>query len=174
MFCRVLSLACAVSLALLCVLCVGCGTQEAAVTEPQTQAIPKVVGLTESGARAVLEREGFAEGTVTTQAVETTKAATLFAGTDATVISQDPTAGVQSKTGSTVDIVIGVPAQPIRVLDLVGGTESWARLAVRHAGLYPEVIYVKDDAASGTIVDQEPAAGELVPVDTVVKVYVAK
>lgn len=86
-------------------LLVGCQSEAAspAADEPAAAVqVPNVVGLTESGARSVVEREGFTVGEVTSEEVPETGAAT--------VLRQTPAAGVTAAAGDTVDLVVSIPA----------------------------------------------------------------
>lgn len=98
----------------------GCAARdEQSGKDAAGEAVPKVVGLTESGACSALERAGFEPGRITTEPTEPNK--------DATVLSQSPAAGATAKAGASVNLVVAVPREEsgdVIVPDLVGGKRA--------------------------------------------------
>ena len=91
--------------------------RESQPASTEAAAVPNVVGLTQSGACAVLEKQGFATGQVTTE--------TAPAGGDAKVVSQSPDADTRSPVGAKIDLVVAVPAEElITVPDVLGGKRT--------------------------------------------------
>ena len=90
---------------LLC-LATGCGSRaKSADGEPSKPevALPSIIGLTESGARSVIKREGLTVGTITSEEVSDTG--------EPTVLRQEPASGSMARPGDTVDFVISIPAR---------------------------------------------------------------
>jgi beta-lactam-binding protein with PASTA domain len=99
------------------------------------------------------------------------------------VVDQDPAAGAASMTGQTVTIVVssgaGQPTTTIPSLlvvpDVTGMRMARASLVLRQAGLIPTAdasLPNDDPGIGGTVASQSPAAGGLVPPDTVVNLTV--
>ena len=98
-------LVCLVALGALLCLATGCGSRaKSADGEPSTSAvaIPSIIGLTESGARSVIEREGFTVGNVSSEEVSDTG--------DPAVLRQEPAAGAKGRLGDPVNFVTSIPA----------------------------------------------------------------
>jgi len=103
---RVVRLACVCLLALVVIGVTGCAGGGSSAEEPAAKpsaAVPSLVGLSESGARSVLEREGFAVGEVTTEEVSES-------GGQPSVLSQTPASGEMAAPGDSVDFVVSVPS----------------------------------------------------------------
>ncbi len=113
---RVLRIACVAFIAV-SVTILGCTPSGGSQPAADTAAVPNVVGLTQSGACSVIEKEGFATGQVTTEAAP--------AGGDAKVVSQSPGADTQSPAGAKIDLVVAVPAEElVSVPDVIGGKRT--------------------------------------------------
>jgi len=103
---RIVRVACVCLLVLLVIGISGCAGDGPAAEEPvekPSAAVPNLVGLSESGARSVLEREGFAVGEVTSEKISES-------GGQPSVLSQAPAAGEMAAPGEPVDFVVSVPA----------------------------------------------------------------
>ena len=139
-----------------------------------TALIPKVVGLTEKRALALLSAAGF-KTTVTRQSSRSRRAGT--------VIGTSPPEDVEAQRGAVVTLYVSsgpatgseAPAL-IRVPDLVGMSEGSAEEALSAAGLSTGSISAREapGKASGTVLSQRPAAGTAVATGTAVALVIAE
>jgi len=118
-----------------------------------TSAIPNVVGLTESAARAALSEAGYQ--------VQVTKQESnrQVAGT---VISQTPAAGASLSSGSTVTITVSTGLPQNTVPSVIGLSEATAVGRIEAAGFTAVVNYAAG-GAPGTVVSQSPGGGTRLP-----------
>lgn len=129
-------------------------------------AVPALAGLSQDDAEAALTDAGltarFLEDDSTTVP-------------EGSVISQDPAAGVRIPVGSAVAVTISTGARPVQVPDLTGQTVSEASATLGQAGLAAGQVTQEQstDAPAGTILSQDPSAGDEVPPGTAVNVVVA-
>lgn len=91
------------------------------------------------------------------------------------VIGQDPAAGVRIPAGSTVVVTLSTGVATVAVPDLTGRTVDQAATELQAAGLGAGAVTLeqRSDVPAGTIVDQDPPAGDEVPQGTSVDVTVA-
>ncbi len=131
------------------------------LTANEKVAVPNVVGMTQAAAAASLDDAGLKLG-----AISTVESDTAPAGQ---VISQNPEAAREVKTGSAVDLVISAGAVTVAVPDVVGSSSSDAESAISAVGLVTVTTdEYSDTVAEGSVVAQVPAAGsEAIPGDTV-------
>jgi penicillin-binding protein 1A len=140
---------------------------------PRAATVPDVLGRGAASARETLAAAGF-------EVIETPTPSEAAPGV---VVDQDPAAGAASMTGQTVTIVVSSGAeQPTTTIptllvvpDVTGMRMARASLVLRQAGLTPTAdasLPNDDPAVAGTVASQSPAAGGLVPPDTVVSLIV--
>ena len=98
---------------------------------------------------------------------------------DLNVISQDPPAGTEVQTGSTVKYVISKGAQPpaqVTVPDVTGATVDGTKALLAGAGL--TLGSVTEDYSSsvpaGQVISQNPSAGQVVDEGSPVSIIVSK
>ena len=117
---------------------------------PQQVAVPNVVGLTQGAAQTQITSAGLAVGTVTQQA-----SATVPMGT---VISQNPAAGAQAASGSSVALVV---SSGVTVPNVVGQSQAAAQNALVSAGLSVGTVTMQASStfAAGNVISQTPAGG---------------
>jgi serine/threonine-protein kinase len=131
---------------------------------PEQQAVPSVVGLSESDARAKLEAEPL-NLVVEVDTVDSSKPA-------GTVISQSPTANTRVEPGSTVTLQVasGNNAVP----DVGGQSEADATSALQAQGFRVEVVEqpTDDPSSIGVVLATDPTAGSVTSVGTTVTVTV--
>ena len=134
----------AVVLMLAIVVCAGCGT-----------AVPDVKGKTPQQAADTLSATGFKTGKVSWDPSGT--------GAKGAVIAQDPAAGRRVSAGAVVNLTVA-GAAPVAVPSLAGMTREGALAALAIVGLVPGQVWEANSttAASGTVLNQDPAAGTTV------------
>jgi serine/threonine-protein kinase len=128
--------------------------------------VPRLVGLTEQQARTAIGDAGLTVGNIST-AYDADVAANH-------VLSQDPTADTFVDKEAPVDFVISRGAHPTKVPFLVGQTRQQAQTALDDAHLQGVFHTEKSDQPKGTVIRTNPAAGQQVPRDSQVDVYVSK
>ena len=124
-------------------------------TGPSTVEVPDVVGQPVADAVAELEGLGF------TTSQEEQSSDDVEEGL---VISTNPSGGTAVAPGTEVVVVVSTGPDDVEVPDFVGMTVDEANAAAETAGL--EVTFVEDPDdpdPDGLVVEQDPAAGELVP-----------
>ena len=125
---------------------------------PPTAAVPNVVGLTPAQADSALTAAGF------TSAPDTvTQASDQPVGT---VIASQPAAGATAVVPSAVQLVLSAGPATITVPDLTGRTIVEARVLLEQLGLSLGDVTILNGGnaqAQPTVVQQNPAAGTLVP-----------
>jgi eukaryotic-like serine/threonine-protein kinase len=117
---------------------------------PEQVAVPDVTGESEENARSALEGAGLRVGEVTE----------AESGEDpGTVIEQSPAAGEEVDRDSAVDLTV---AAPTAIPDVVDLTEEEAQAELEDAGFEVRVREeeVTDPEQDGTVLDQDPPAGE--------------
>jgi serine/threonine-protein kinase len=134
------------------------------VSQEDEVAVPDVVGLPVDEAVARLDDEGLD--------------ANLTGGTSdepvGTVFEQDPAAGATLDEGSTVDVGVSEGPDEVQVPNAIGVSEAEARDRLAQEGLGVRVVDIFSDRPEGTVVAQNPAAGETTSPDTVVRLNVSK
>jgi beta-lactam-binding protein with PASTA domain/tRNA A-37 threonylcarbamoyl transferase component Bud32 len=131
---------------------------------PSTVKVPDVLGLTEENARKRLKRVGLRP------VVEQESSPKVLAGS---VIRTDPGAGVAIERASKVTLVVSKGPQEKAVPDVVGENQEDAASRLSKEGL---TVVVREKASSkpaDTVVDQSPAAGQLVDEGSTVTIFVS-
>ena len=90
------------------------------------------------------------------------------------VVGQEPAGGTAVKKGTAVLLRVSKGRRPVAVPDLVGQTESQAVSLREGAGLEARVFTVPAPDPRGTVVAQDPQAGEKVKAGSRVRVNVAE
>jgi serine/threonine-protein kinase len=133
-------------------------------TRSTTKPVPAVVGLRIDDAVTRLQADGFK-----------VKIARQFNDKPAGVVfGQNPAAAVKADEGSTVRLLVSNGPSSVAVPNAVGLTESEARSQLVKAGFAVTTWKVFSDQPAGTVVAQEPAAGERVAPGTKVRLNVSK
>ncbi|MDO8963412.1 MAG: PASTA domain-containing protein [Coriobacteriia bacterium] len=127
--------------------------------------VPDLTSMAQAEARTALQTAGFAVK------VLSQSSSTVASGT---VISQNPTAGVAAKPGSTVTIVVSSGPAIVVVPDVVTKTQADAVNALTAAGFKAQVTEQTGGGTVGTVVDQSPNAGGKAPAGSVVVITVVK
>ena len=113
-------------------------------------AVPDVTGLPLTDAEQKLMSSGFK---VEVKRVGSSKPKGI-------VVSQEPVAGVSAVSGTTVKLTVSSAVKPVVVPRLVGQTQGAAVAALTKLGLKPVLRNVPSDKPVGTIVGQNPPAGQ--------------
>ena len=113
-------------------------------------AVPDVTGLPLTDAEQKLMANGFK---VEVKRVASSKPKGI-------VVSQEPLAGVTAVSGTTVKLTVSSAVKPVVVPRLVGQTQGAAVAALTKLGLKPVLRNVPSDKPVGTIVGQNPPAGQ--------------
>ena len=134
-------------------------------------AVPDLVGQSESYAEAKLKEAGLSPDRQPDAYSESVP--------KGNVISQDPPAGTEVQTGSTVKYVISKGAQPpaqVTVPDVTGATVDGTKALLAGAGL--TLGSVTEDYSSsvpaGQVISQNPSAGQVVDEGSPVSIIVSK
>lgn len=126
--------------------------------------VPDVVGSTQADATSRLEAAGLSVRVVDV-------ASSRPAGT---VVSQDPAAGSSLAKGAGVRIDVSKGAAAVSLPSLEGLTLASAQARLADLDLTADVIDVPSDKAPGTVVGQQPAAGEQVSEGAAVSLRVSR
>ena len=134
---------------------------------PPPVTVPNVIGQTQNGAAAVLQKSGLTVGTVTQQTSTSVPAGS--------VISQNPAAGTSVAPGSAVDLVVSSGPPPVTVPSVVGQTQSAATAVLQSFNLTVGSVtqQVAPGVAPGIVLSQNPAAGTSVAAGTAVDLVVS-
>ncbi len=131
-----------------------------------TVTVPATIGLSRAEATKALEDAGFV--------VKVTEEPNATVAVDH-VISQDPAAQTEADKGSTVELVVSSGVEQVEVPDVVGMSQAEAEAALTAGGLKFTANQVEnEDAETGTVLSQNPAAKEKVAKDSNVILEVAK
>jgi beta-lactam-binding protein with PASTA domain len=134
-------------------------------TGPSTVEVPDVVGLALGDAQAQLEAVGLTS-TATQQPDPDIE--------EGLVISTNPSAGIAVAPGTSVSIIWSAGPEDVEVPDLLGLTADEAQAVADDLGLSLSVVEDPDDPdPEGFVVEQDPAAGELVPAGSEVTVQLS-
>ncbi len=133
-------------------------------TRASTKAVPAVVGLRIDDAVTRLQGDGF-------KAQIVRQANARQAGT---VFGQNPATGSKADSGSTVRLLVSRGPSSSTVLNAVGLPQSDARGKLVAAGFAVTTAQVFSDQPAGTVVAQDPAAGERVSPGAKVRLNVSK
>ena len=133
------------------------------VVEAESIVVPRVVGVDVKHAVDVLEKRGLRPGNVREESRRTAR--------PGTVVDQRPRAGERVLPGTTVDLVLEAKCVPVP--NLVSAHVDQAAGFLRNAGLGWQV---REDRTGrfgpGTVLSQQPRAGECVPPGTAVYLVV--
>jgi eukaryotic-like serine/threonine-protein kinase len=133
-------------------------------TRASTKAVPAVVGLRIDAAVTRLQGDGFK--------VEITRQSNAKAA--GVVFGQNPATGTKADSGSAVRLLVSRGPSRSTVLNAVGLTQSEARSKLVGAGFTVTTARVFSDQPAGTVVAQDPAAGEHVSPGAKVRLNVSK
>lgn len=135
---------------------------------PAAAIVPGLAGMTLSQAEAAITAAGLVIGTISEQF-----SAAVPAGS---VISHDPPAGIEVPPGSAVNLVISKGPASVAVPDLSGMTQAQAQAAITAAGLVVGTIsqQFSTTVPAGSVISQEPPAGEQVASGTAVNLVVSQ
>lgn len=131
--------------------------------------VPNLIGKSESDAKEMIEQYGYSVGRVSEKDSEKPKG---------TVISQDPSAGSEVATGTTINLVVsnGEGKEKIEVPNLLGMSESAAKKAITNAGF--KVGKVSEGVSSsynkGEVMWQEYNAGTKLEKGETINIRVSK
>jgi beta-lactam-binding protein with PASTA domain len=151
-------------LALLLLVLGGLAAYLLLVRDDEKTVVPRVVGLTESQARARLA-EAELEADVDRRTSDK-KAGIVFA--------QSPGAGVQLNEGQTVEILVSSGLIQVTVPNVIGLKEAEARERLEAAKFEVKVERVFAGAPKEEVVDQQPLSGEQATSGSVVTLKVSK
>jgi beta-lactam-binding protein with PASTA domain len=136
---------------------------------PGSLAMPQVVGETEAKAVAKLKAAGLQPSA---QSQPNAKVA------QGTVISTDPSAGIELQVGSAVTVVVSSGPQQVKVPEVTGSTQAEAKAALTAVGLKVGSVTQQPQAAgghaAGTVLSQSPAAGTALQTGQAVNITVAQ
>jgi eukaryotic-like serine/threonine-protein kinase len=130
---------------------------------PATVAVPDVVGGREDVAEDELEDAGFDVRTVEVFSDEA----------EGVVVAQNPSGGDQAERGSSVRINVSKGRGEVTVPNLIGDARDDAQAELRQLDLQSNVVVVPSAEPEGTVVAQNPAPGETVRVDSIVRLNVS-
>jgi eukaryotic-like serine/threonine-protein kinase len=152
---------------LLLILALALGAIAAAwyFTRSDEKPVTDVVGLQADDAVSRLQDDGFKADISREQ--DSTQP-------EGVVVSQNPSAGTDLEEGSTVAIVASAGPGLVAVPNTIGIPEADARDRLADAGFRVTVVEVFSDEPDGTVVAQNPAAGEQLEPDTAVRLNVSK
>ena len=132
---------------------------------PDSVGVPPLEGRSLDDARNLLEDLGLTLGTVTKTDDPDTP--------EDEVISSDPAAGEEVKPGTRVAVEVGTGQ--VVVPNTVGLSQNDAQRQLSDANLQVETEYRQtSDADEGTVLEQDPGAGDKVDIGSTVKIVVAQ
>ena len=134
------------------------------LSRASTKPVPAVLGLRIDNAVTRLQGDGFK--------VQISRQSS--AKPPAIVIGQNPAAATKADSGSTVHLVASRGPSSSTVLNAVGLPQSDARSKLVQAGFAVTTAQVFSDQPTGTVVAQDPAAGEHVSPGAKVRLNVSK
>ncbi|MFE0094910.1 Stk1 family PASTA domain-containing Ser/Thr kinase [Streptomyces sp. NPDC059015] len=152
--------------AVLLVLCAGAGVWY--INSGQFTRVPTVLGQSEAAAKQRLSAAGLD--------VEAVRKGFSDAYDRGTVMDVDPDPGQRIRHNGSVTLVISRGPEIVKVPELEGLKLADARSTLRKAGLAPGVITreFSDEAAQGTVIGSDPAAGTERRPDSAVALVVSK
>lgn len=127
--------------------------------------VPRLKGSLLDSAEAMAERFGL---TVRVERKEETDAVAPD-----TVTWQQPDPNKPYKRGCEIKVRVAIPVPKTEVPPLIGRNIGEAEQLLRNASLYQLTLEVDSDQEPGTVVDQSPSAGEIVPRRTLVTVRIS-
>jgi beta-lactam-binding protein with PASTA domain len=135
------------------------------VAGPAPVPAPTVVGLDRAKASVALAAAGLQLG-----AVAGAYDSTVPSGT---VVSQEPSAGVETPKGSSVALVLSTGPQPVAVPGVVGKAAADAVAVLKGAGFLVKQVNQAGKAKKGTVAAQSPAGGAMAQPGTTVAITVS-
>jgi serine/threonine-protein kinase len=133
-------------------------------SQPDTNAVPTLVGLPAASAQTALQNQGFVAEVIR-------RPSDRPAGQ---VVAQAPEARAELEDGSRVAMIVSAGAAKVEVPKLVGLRIQAATRLLASLNLTPQPTVVASNQPQGTVLTQEPAAGEQVAPDTEVPLTVSK
>ncbi|MGD9159533.1 MAG: PASTA domain-containing protein, partial [Desulfobacteraceae bacterium] len=129
--------------------------------------VPALTGMVQADAESSIVAAGFVIGTITSQ-----PSSTVPYGN---VISQSPSAGVGVISGSAIDLVISSGPVLISVPEVTGMTQAEAETSIVSSGLVVGTVSMDNSSTVpvGSVINQNPAAGESVPENSSVNLVVS-
>ena len=138
--------------------------------EPESVAVPNVVGLTQAEAKAQIEQAGFTWELNPDKVTSDTVA-------EGSVASTDPAAGTQAEKGATVRVTISSGPDSVTLPDnLVGMSPDDARKAIEALGLKWELDSSKvasDTVPEGKVAQTNPSPGSKVKAGQTIRAYLS-
>ncbi len=126
--------------------------------------VPDVINLSISEAISTLKKAGL-KYTKKEKSSETIP--------EGTVISQNPSPGIEVKKGTTVELVVSSGPPKITVPDVVGEDETTARTTLQDAGFLVETVTTTTTPENvGLVVSQSPEGGALAPKGSTVTIWI--
>ncbi len=148
---------------------VACGTAVALVVSTGccSRAVPDLVDQTQSAAGTALTGAGLITGQVTQQCSDTVASGH--------VISQNPAAGAQVNCAVAVALVVSTGCCSRAVPGVVGQTQAAANTVLISVGLATGSVtqQCSDTVVAGSVISQNPAAGQQVPCGTTVAMVIS-
>jgi beta-lactam-binding protein with PASTA domain len=120
---------------------------------PETVEVPDLSNRTVEGARRALEAADLSLGRQTRESSSRVPAGR--------VVSQNPSAGSNARSGSSVDITVSSGPNQLPVPDVVGYSVSDAVAAIWNAGFGYTVETIESTESAGTVLSTDPAGGTL-------------
>jgi beta-lactam-binding protein with PASTA domain/tRNA A-37 threonylcarbamoyl transferase component Bud32 len=134
---------------------------------PEEVAVPNIVGMEEAEAVAALRQAGLLPGERTNVFDDEVEAGV--------VVASSPAAGARVGTDTRVDLEVSAGEETVRIPSVRLQPEGDARLTLEQLGLNVLVVQEFNDAVDpGVVADQDPAAGEVVPVGSDVTLVVSR
>jgi len=145
----------------------GTAVHVSVAVPPQSATVPELRNRSVDEVAAILARAKLLLGRQTQREVDDARAGT--------VIDQSPRSGTFVRLGTSVSVVVAVESRSVRVPELRGRTAAEAAGILARAQLKPGQRRETDasGARPGTVIDQSPEAGSVVPRGKLVDVVVA-
>jgi serine/threonine-protein kinase len=134
------------------------------ISSNETKTVPSVTSLTLDRAVIRVQNAGLKTAIVNRSS----------SAPSGTVFDQQPIAGAELDEGDTVTLLVSKGPSTVAVPNAVGLSENEARDRMASAGLQVKVFEVFSDERDGTVVAQEPPAGEKVDKSETVRLNVSK
>ena len=125
---------------------------------PETVEVPDLSNRTVEEARRALEAADLSLGRQTRESSSRVPAGQ--------VVSQNPSAGSNARSGSSVDITVSSGPNQLPVPDVVGYSVSDAVAAIWNAGFGYTVETIESPESAGTVISTDPAGGTLLDPDS--------
>ncbi|MCA1784157.1 MAG: Stk1 family PASTA domain-containing Ser/Thr kinase, partial [Intrasporangiaceae bacterium] len=129
--------------------------------------VPEITGLTEEDALAALREAGLIRGQRDREFDPEVE--------EGRIISQDPPADSELEVGGAVNFVVSLGEELVTVRPVVNRSESDAIARLEDQDLEPFIEReFSDTVAEGFVISQDPAAGEQVPIGTIVTIVISQ